>query len=176
LCIEVPYAKSKNEYGNIFSNVSAVYLDLQKYIANSLCDFLFPNLKIRIMKNSVLIGAYSMALAVLLGAFGAHSLKSMVSEYSVEIFNKGVYYQVIHSLGILISAFLLKGEKALKLVRVLFLLGVVCFSGSLYLLTFSDSLPHLVKQVVGPITPIGGVFFVFAWAYLGRAFQKEMNN
>ena len=72
------------------------------------------------MKNSVLIGAYSMALAVLLGAFGAHGLKSMVSEYSVEIFNKGVYYQVIHSLGVLISALLLKGEKALKIVRVLF--------------------------------------------------------
>ena len=128
------------------------------------------------MKKSVLIGAYSMALAVLLGAFGAHSLKSMVSGYSVEIFNKGVYYQVIHSLGLLVSAFLLKGEKNLKLVRVLFLSGITCFSGSLYLLTFSDSVSHLVKQVVGPITPIGGVLFVCAWVYLARAFQKEMNN
>ena len=76
------------------------------------------------MKNSVLIGAYSMALAVLLGAFGAHGLKSMVSEYSVEIFNKGVYYQVIHSLGILISAFLLKSDKSLKTLRIFFLSGI----------------------------------------------------
>jgi len=128
------------------------------------------------MKNSVLIGAYSMALAVLLGAFGAHGLKSMVSEYSVEIFNKGVYYQVIHSLGILISAFLLKSEKSLKTLRVFFLSGIIGFSGSLYLLTFSDSLPHLLKQIAGPITPIGGVFFVLAWVYLARSFQKEMNN
>lgn len=128
------------------------------------------------MKNSAVIGAYSMALAVLLGAFGAHSLKSMVSAYHVEIFNKGVYYQVVHSLGILIGAFLLKGEKALKLLRILFLSGIVGFSGSLYLLTFSDSLPHIVKQIAGPITPIGGLFFVFAWIYMGRSFQKEMNN
>jgi uncharacterized membrane protein YgdD (TMEM256/DUF423 family) len=128
------------------------------------------------MKNSVLIGAYSMALAVLLGAFGAHGLKSMVSEYSVEIFNKGVYYQVIHSLGILISAFLLKSEKSLKTLRILFLSGIIGFSGSLYLLTFSDSLPHLLKQIAGPITPIGGVFFVLAWVYMARSFQKEMNN
>jgi uncharacterized membrane protein YgdD (TMEM256/DUF423 family) len=128
------------------------------------------------MKNSVLIGAYSMALAVLLGAFGAHGLKSMVSEYSVEIFNKGVYYQVIHSLGILISAFLLKSEKSLKRLRILFFSGIIGFSGSLYLLTFSDSLPHLLKQIAGPITPIGGVFFVLAWVYLARSFQKEMNN
>ena len=128
------------------------------------------------MKNSVIIGAYSMALAVVLGAFGAHGLKSVVSEYSVDIYNKGVYYQVVHSLGILISAFVLKAEKSLKILRILFLSGIVGFSGSLYLLTFSESLPSLVKQIVGPITPIGGVFFVIAWVYMARAFRKEMNN
>jgi uncharacterized membrane protein YgdD (TMEM256/DUF423 family) len=128
------------------------------------------------MKNSVIIGAYSMALAVVLGAFGAHGLKSVVSEYSVDIYNKGVYYQVVHSLGILISAFILKNEKSLKILRILFLSGIVGFSGSLYLLTFSESLPSLVKQIVGPITPIGGVFFVIAWVYMARAFRKEMNN
>ena len=128
------------------------------------------------MKNSVIIGAYSMALAVVLGAFGAHGLKSVVSEYSVDIYNKGVYYQVVHSLGILISAFLLKDEKSLKILRILFLSGIVGFSGSLYLLTFSESLPSLVKQIVGPITPVGGVFFVIAWVYMARAFRKEMNN
>lgn len=128
------------------------------------------------MKNSAMFGAYSMALAVLLGAFGAHSLKSMVSEYSVDIYNKGVYYQVVHSLGILLSIVLLKNEKSLKVLRVLFMSGIVGFSGSLYVLTFSDSLPNAVKQIVGPITPVGGMFFVFAWVYLARAFQKEMNN
>ena len=128
------------------------------------------------MKNSVIIGAYSMALAVVLGAFGAHGLKSVVSEYSVDIYNKGVYYQVVHSLGILISAFILKDEKSLKILRILFLSGIVGFSGSLYLLTFSEFLPFLVKQIVGPITPVGGVFFVIAWVYMARAFRKEMNN
>jgi uncharacterized membrane protein YgdD (TMEM256/DUF423 family) len=128
------------------------------------------------MKNSVVIGAYSMALAVLFGAFGAHGLKTMVSEYSVDIYNKGVHYQVIHSLGIMLSAVLLKSEKSLKTLRILFISGIVGFSGSLYLLTFADSLPAILKQIVGPITPVGGVFFVLSWIYLARAFQKEMNN
>lgn len=128
------------------------------------------------MKNSVLIGAYSMALAIVLGAFGAHGLKTVVSEYSVEVYNKAVYYQVIHSLGILLTAIVLKGEKALKILRMLFLAGIVGFSGSLYLLTFADKLPHMLKQIVGPITPIGGAFFVASWVYFAIAFRKEANN
>ncbi len=128
------------------------------------------------MKNSVMIGAYSMALAIVLGAFGAHGLKSMVSAYSLDIYNKAVYYQVIHSIGILIGALVLKGDRSLKVLRNLFLAGMALFSGSLYVLTFSDSLPDLVKQIVGPVTPVGGVFFVIAWVYLANATRKEMNN
>ncbi len=128
------------------------------------------------MKNSIAIGAYSMAFAIFLGAFGAHGLKSIVSEYSVEIFNKAVYYQVIHSLGIIVTAYVLKGEKALKTLRMLFLSGIVGFSGSLYLLTFADMLPIVLKQVVGPFTPIGGVFFVASWVYFAMAFRKETIN
>lgn len=128
------------------------------------------------MKNSVAIGAYSMALAVILGAFGAHGLKNMVSEYSVEIYNKAVYYQVIHSLGILLTAMLLKEERALRILRMLFLSGIVGFSGSLYVLTFADQLPQVLKQIVGPITPLGGVFFVSAWIYFAVAFRKETKN
>ena len=122
------------------------------------------------------IGAYSMALAIVLGAFGAHGLKNIVSANGVEIFNKAVYYQVIHSLGILVTAYVLKGEKALKTLRMLFLSGIVGFSGSLYLLTFADMLPIALKQAVGPITPIGGMFFVASWVYFAMAFRKETNN
>jgi uncharacterized membrane protein YgdD (TMEM256/DUF423 family) len=128
------------------------------------------------MKNSMAIGAYSMALAIVLGAFGAHGLKNIVSVNGVEIFNKAVYYQVIHSLGILVTAYVLKGEKALKTLRMLFLSGIVGFSGSLYLLTFADMLPIALKQVVGPLTPIGGMFFVASWVYFAMAFRKETNN
>ena len=103
-------------------------------------------------------------------------MKSKGSEYSLDIYNKGVNYQVIHSLGILLSAILVKNERSLKTVTILFLCGIVGFSGSLYALTFSDSLPTIVKQVIGPITPIGGVFFVLSWIYLARSVQKEMNN
>jgi uncharacterized membrane protein YgdD (TMEM256/DUF423 family) len=128
------------------------------------------------MKNTVLIGSYSMAIAVLLGAFGAHGLKSMVSEYSVEIFNKAVYYQVVHSIGIILGATLLKNNRSKVVLSSLFLLGILGFSGSLYFLTFSDFLNPVLKQIVGPITPIGGVFFVAAWLYLAYASRKEMNN
>ena len=103
-------------------------------------------------------------------------MKNIVSANGVEIFNKAVYYQVIHSLGILVTAYVLKGEKALKTLRMLFLSGIVGFSGSLYLLTFADMLPIALKQVVGPITPIGGMFFVASWVYFAMVFRKETNN
>ena len=128
------------------------------------------------MKNSITIGALLMAFAVVLGAFGSHGLKTIVSTYSVEIYNKAVYYQVIHSLGILVTAIVLKDEKSLRILRILFISGIVGFSGSLYMLTFADMLPHILKQVVGPITPIGGVFFVASWVYFAMAFRKETNN
>ena len=128
------------------------------------------------MKNAVMIGACSMAIAIVLGAFGAHGLKSVVSAYSIEIYNKAVYYQVIHSFGILIGALVLKDVRFVKRLTVFFLSGMFMFSGSLYVLTFSDFLPIVIKQIVGPITPIGGVFFVVAWIYLAYSSRKEMNN
>jgi len=128
------------------------------------------------MKNSVTIGTILLALAVILGAFAAHGLKNVLNEHSLEIFNKGVYYQVIHSFGILFSALLLKDSAGLKRVTILFLAGIICFSGSLYLLAFSFSLSEVFLKIIGPITPIGGVFFVASWVALLRAYRKlEIN-
>jgi uncharacterized membrane protein YgdD (TMEM256/DUF423 family) len=128
------------------------------------------------MKNSITTGALLMGLAVVLGAFAAHGLKNILNEHSIEIFNKGVYYQVIHSFGILFSAILLKDSVGLIRVRFLFLVGIVCFSGSLYLLAFSSYLNEVVLKIVGPITPIGGLFFVASWIALARAYRKlEIN-
>ena len=128
------------------------------------------------MKSSITTGALLMALAVVLGAFAAHGLKNVLDERGVEIFNKGVYYQVIHSMGILFSAILLKDSAGAKLVRLLFLVGIICFSGSLYLLAFSSYLNNIVLKIVGPITPIGGLFFVASWIALVRAYRKlEIN-
>jgi uncharacterized membrane protein YgdD (TMEM256/DUF423 family) len=128
------------------------------------------------MKNSVTIGAALMALAVVLGAFAAHGLKNILDEHSIEIFNKGVYYQVIHSIGILFSAVLLKDSVGAKRVRLLFITGIVCFSGSLYLLAFSSQLNDVVLKIAGPVTPIGGLFFVASWIALLRAYRKlEIN-
>jgi len=128
------------------------------------------------MKNSITIGALLMGLAVVLGAFAAHGLKNILNEHSIEIFNKGVYYQVIHSFGILFSAILLKNSSGLKKVRLLFLVGIICFSGSLYALAFSSYLNEVVLRILGPITPIGGMFFVASWIAFARAYRKlEIN-
>jgi len=128
------------------------------------------------MKNSVTIGTLLLALAVILGAFAAHGLKNVLNEHSLEIFNKGVYYQVIHSFGILFSALLLKDSAGLKRVTILFLAGIICFSGSLYLLAFSFSLSEVFLKIIGPITPIGGLFLVASWVALLRAYRKlEIN-
>ena len=128
------------------------------------------------MKNSVTIGALFLALAVVLGAFAAHGLKNILDEHSLEIFNKGAYYQVIHSFGILFSALLLKDSVDARRIRNLFIAGIVCFSGSLYLLAFSSFLNDFVLKIAGPITPIGGLFFVASWIALVRAYRKlEIN-
>ena len=138
--------------------------------------FLIPSLNIRKMKNSITLGALLMSLAIVLGAFAAHGLKNILDEHSIEIFNKGVYYQVIHSFGILFSALLLKDSVSLRRVTILFLAGIICFSGSLYLLAFSTYLNEVVEKIAGPITPIGGLFFVASWLALARAYRKlEIN-
>ncbi len=107
-------------------------------------------------------------LAVVIGAFGAHGLKPRLSEYQLAIFEKGVSYHFIHTLAMLGVAILIKGQvEQIWLVRAAwcFLIGIICFSGSLYLLACRDLIPFSVA-FAGPITPIGGLFFIVGWAML----------
>uniref|UniRef100_A0A6B2LT54 DUF423 domain-containing protein n=1 Tax=Arcella intermedia TaxID=1963864 RepID=A0A6B2LT54_9EUKA len=105
------------------------------------------------------VGCLSTGLAVVLGAFGAHGLKKMVSDqYLLDIWNKGVLYHFIHSLGILIS---ISGPAVNPRGAVLsFAAGTSIFSGSLYLMTLTN------KRWLGAITPIGGVLFIAGWVLL----------
>jgi len=114
--------------------------------------------------NWTAIGAMFMALAVMLGAFGAHGLKDRLSEYSMSVYEKAVFYHFIHALGLLLVALLAKagviGDVGANRVGWLLLIGIVIFSGSLYALAISG------VRVLGAITPLGGIAFIAAWLLL----------
>ena len=113
-------------------------------------------------KVGLISGSIFAMLSVILGAFGAHSLKNYLSEYSLSIFQTGVFYQFIHSLGILFIALLSYSIENIdfNLSIWFFILGIILFSGSLYILAISD-----IKWL-GAITPIGGMFFILGWLVL----------
>jgi uncharacterized membrane protein YgdD (TMEM256/DUF423 family) len=109
-------------------------------------------------------GAILMALAVALGAFGAHGLRSRLDAYQMGVYEKAVFYHFIHALGLLIVSFLPKtgtfSEFATSWVCGLLLAGIVLFSGSLYVLAVTGN------RALGAITPLGGVCFIAAWIVL----------
>lgn len=123
-----------------------------------------------IMTNSTFlrIGALLGALTVTIGAFGAHGLKPLLSEYQITIFEKGVQYQFYHTLAIMVVGLLLQqspDNKWFKRAGWLFVAGIAGFSGSLYLLACRDLLAFSVAWA-GPVTPLGGLCFIAAWGML----------
>ena len=114
------------------------------------------------IKIAIISGSFFALMSVIMGAFGAHLLKDSLNEYSKAIYDKAVLYQMFHSLAILISTLI--GETIqnidVSLSIWFFVIGIVLFSGSLYILAVTD-----IKWL-GMITPIGGMFFIFGWAVL----------
>ena len=112
-----------------------------------------------------------MALAILLGAFAAHGLKDQLGAYELQVFEKGVFYQIVHALAILIVSLAAQifGERSTLLILIckIFLFGIVIFCGSLYLLALTG-----IKWL-GAITPIGGMAFIVGWILLGVAFLRK---
>jgi len=113
-------------------------------------------------KTFLLLGAVAAFLAVGLGAFGAHGLRSRLSPEMLAVFETGVRYHMYHSLALILTA-LIAGRVDGWLVRTagwLFVAGIVLFSGSLYALALSG------VTVLGAITPLGGLAFLAGWACL----------
>lgn len=132
-----------------------------------------------IASNIILLGTIIITLAVIIGAFGAHGLKNHLSEYQLNIFETGNRYHFYHGFGILIIAALSDfiSPKKLKLIATLLIIGMVFFSGSLYLLATRELLSISHWGFLGPLTPIGGVFFILGWAYLGwAAYQAKKDH
>lgn len=105
-----------------------------------------------------------MALAVGMGAFGAHGLRDKLDAYSISVYEKAVFYHFIHALGILLVAVLARtgGISAAAQTRVswLLLIGIIIFSGSLYALAVTG------VRILGAITPVGGLAFIIGWLVL----------
>jgi uncharacterized membrane protein YgdD (TMEM256/DUF423 family) len=103
----------------------------------------------------IIISAVSGFTTVALGAFGAHGLKSTISAEMLEIFKTGIFYQFVHTIVLLILSVtnFIKG----KISSILFLLGIILFSFSLYLYSTSGI------KIFAIITPVGGVCFLIGW-------------
>jgi uncharacterized membrane protein YgdD (TMEM256/DUF423 family) len=114
--------------------------------------------------NWSVAGALLMALAVGLGAFGAHGLRDRLDAYRMGVYEKAVFYHFVHALGVLIVSVLPKtgtfSEYATDWVCTLMVAGIVLFSGSLYLLAVTGN------RWLGAITPLGGLSFIVAWVLL----------
>ncbi len=125
-------------------------------------------------KKFIRLAALLGAAAVTIGAFGAHGLKGFFERRQIEAaiplhtYETGVQYHFYHTLAIGLVGLLLARQPENKwLARAgwLFLAGIVCFSGSLYLLATQTMLPFSVR-LVGPVTPLGGLFFIAGWLAL----------
>ncbi len=111
--------------------------------------------------------------AIILGAFGAHALKKVLSLEQLATFETGVKYQMYHALFLLFLG--LNNHlsfKMKKLILVLTILGIMLFSGSIYLLA-TDSLNDFNFKIIGFITPIGGLFLIASWAILMVHYLKK---
>jgi uncharacterized membrane protein YgdD (TMEM256/DUF423 family) len=110
------------------------------------------------------LGALLLASAVGFGAFGAHALRGRLDLYSQGIYERAVFYHFVHALGMLVVPLMARAEwlapKVGSGVCLLFLVGILLFSGSLYALAMTGN------RALGAITPIGGLAFIVGWLLL----------
>jgi len=121
-------------------------------------------------KRHLIIGSVVSALAVAIGAFGAHALAPLVAAHGrTETYDTAVQYHMFHAIGIFIVGILMvnKPHKILRLVSWFFLFGIILFSGSLYTLSITGI------TILGAITPIGGVLFIAGWILLAYYLSRH---
>lgn len=121
-------------------------------------------------RNFIILAGILGALAVILGAFGAHALKARLTAGQLQIFETGVRYHFYHAFALLLTAILYKDYpgKLLAWAGRLFTAGIFLFSGSLYFLSNLDGF-----KMLGIITPIGGACFIAGWLLLAAACIKR---
>lgn len=121
---------------------------------------------------TLVIGAVYGLLSVILGAFGAHAFKKILSPELLESFESGVRYQMYAALFLLIVGWILKFEtKSENWISWLMIIGALFFSGSIYLLAFQQHWGINLK-FLWPVTPIGGTLMIISWIMLIIYFAK----
>ena len=126
-------------------------------------------------KRFITAGALLGAIAVALGAFGAHGLKKIVPADTVQTFQTAVQYQMYHALAILLTGVLYDKcyPKFVRMAGILFIIGIILFSGSLYLITAGKAAETTSFDKAGIITPFGGVAFIAGWLFLFLAVMRK---
>jgi uncharacterized membrane protein YgdD (TMEM256/DUF423 family) len=117
------------------------------------------------MRIWLFVAGITGALAVLCGAFAAHGLATRLDENARSVFETGARYHMYHALAIGLAAFAMRGpaEARARAAAILFLIGIILFSGSLYLLALTGA------SVLGFVTPLGGLAFIAGWIFLALA-------
>lgn len=124
-------------------------------------------------KKIIAVAAFMGAVAIILGAFGAHGLKEVLSEAELVTFETGVKYQMYHALFLLfVGTTGLINEKTKKTILWLVTVGVLFFSGSIYLLA-TASATLINAKFLGPVTPLGGLLMISGWVVLFAKIQLK---
>ena len=125
-------------------------------------------------KNWLVAATLLAGLAVVLGAFGAHGLKTLISPLQIETYKTGVQYHFYHALAMALAVVVSQyiDNQNIKRSIGLFAVGILCFSGSLYGFTLSEALGTEGVRWLGLVTPIGGLFFILGWINLSIGIYK----
>ena len=134
-------------------------------------------------KRFLIFGGISGAIAVALGAMGAHFLKSkietgLITELNLKTFETATRYQMYHSIILIVIALLSEkiNYRLLSKSAYCFIIGIFCFSGSLYLISTAGLIGITNINWLGPITPIGGLFFISGWFLLAFSSIRNSKN
>lgn len=124
-------------------------------------------------KKLITTGAVFGTIAIILGAFGAHALKKILTVDELATFETGVKYQMYHALFLLfVGSSKLLSDKAKKTIHLLTVFGVVLFSGSIYLLA-TKSVSGIDFKFIGIATPVGGFLLILGWICLFATIWKQ---
>ncbi len=129
-------------------------------------------------RSFLIVGSIFGAIAVMLGAFGAHGLQRITTDEQIlHSYQTGVQYQIYHSLALLLTAIIFGSfpNKKIKWAGMFFILGILLFPGSLYLITFLKIQDSGLVKFAGPITPVGGIFFIIGWLLLAWGIMRRKN-
>lgn len=129
------------------------------------------------MNKTILItGTLLGIISIILGAFGAHGLKQLITAEAIQTFETGVRYQMYHAILLLfVGSTTLINQKTKKIVYYLVIIGILFFSVSIYGLA-TNSLTSFNFKIIGFITPIGGLLLILAWIFLLIHFIKIKEN